>query len=578
MNNNGNLRDRNIRINHYGGGRHFRQLCGLLLTFAMLMSLITVAVAAPVGDEPVVFTAVYEGDADIAGLGEPGETINVYEAGNATPIATATVDAMGFWYATLPAVATTANTFEITQTVSGVESTPVSVAVVEDAGDIRYIILPHTGGLAIPGVYPVQTTYATTTTALPVPVTPGEDYELRVRDANSVSYDATTVFSAITPPSAANLVIYTLDYVTASNPYHKATIEYIDGVRTEVNLWEEFETVAIDAGLFAGYDFVRWDTSATSPNSWTITSPNDISTSFVMPGHDVTVKAIWQLPSSIPGAGSGGGSTSGGSTPPDPSGPPTDPSGTGEPPVDDDDDGDGVGTGARPPSDHQLPRFEMGLLDDFIPLGVFNPNHIAYLNGYTEGDVQPDTHIMRSEASALIFRILSDPNRFEHLDNSFEFADWEWYYEPVTYLTSIGIIQGYDDGSFRADSRITRAEFMTMISRFGITEGPIKSELSDISGHWGEEYIIIGVSNGYISGYPDGTFRPDNPITRAEVVSVLNRLLYRGIEIEDIPGWAPSFWDLDESHWAYADIMEAATGHEFERKDNGYEIWTDALS
>jgi hypothetical protein len=184
---------------------------------------------------------------------------------------------------------------------------------------------------------------------------------------------------------------------------------------------------------------------------------------------------------------------------------------------------------------------------------------------------------MRSHAAALIFRILSAPDKNDPLDNPFEFKDWEWYTQAVAYLTDTGIIVGYKDGSFRPDDYITRAEYVAMISRFDNKMGPYPVDFNDISGHWAERYIKIGASNGWISGYEDGSFKPDDNITRAEVVSLINRLLYRGVEIEDVPDWAPSFTDLKTTHWAYADIMEAAIGHEFERKDNGYEVWINPI-
>jgi hypothetical protein len=239
-------------------------------------------------------------------------------------------------------------------------------------------------------------------------------------------------------------------------------------------------------------------------------------------------------------------------------------------------DGDG-GTGVTTLPAKVLPRFTEGFEDGFTPLAAFNPDHIAYLYGYKEGDVQPDADIVRSHAAALIFRLLSARDKNNALANKFEFADWEWYTQEVAYLAKTGIISGYDDGTFRPDAKVTRAELVTMLARFDESYGPYSVSFRDIEGHWAKKFIEIGASNGWIFGYEDGTFKPDEYITRAEAVSIINRLLYRGIEIADIPDWAPSFSDLSASHWAYADIIEAASGHEDERKDNGYEIWTREL-
>ncbi|MCL2057714.1 MAG: S-layer homology domain-containing protein [Oscillospiraceae bacterium] len=222
-------------------------------------------------------------------------------------------------------------------------------------------------------------------------------------------------------------------------------------------------------------------------------------------------------------------------------------------------------------------RFTIGQRSGFMPIMAFNPDHIAYQYGYLGGDIQPDASITRAEASAMLFRILADQGRSARPDNSFEFSESEWYYDAVTHLASIGIITGYADGTFRAGNNITRAEFIAMICRFGLTAGTIRYELNDIAGHWAEDHIGVGASNGLVSGYPDGTFRPDSAITRAEAVCVINRLLYRAIDIGDIPDWAPAFPDLNDAHWAYADIMEASTSHKYERKENGYEIWTEKL-
>jgi len=209
-----------------------------------------------------------------------------------------------------------------------------------------------------------------------------------------------------------------------------------------------------------------------------------------------------------------------------------------------------------------------------MPLAAFLADHIAYLFGYPDGDVRPDNDITRAEASALIHRLLSDPKKNDSFNNPFEFADSEWYKQSVTYLAQAKMVIGYDDGTFKPEMPITRAEFITIVSRFEKDFGPLDVSFSDIDGHWAEEFINIGASKGWISGYPDGSFRPDNNITRAEVVSLINRLLYRGIELEDIPSWGASFTDIDSSYWAYSDIVEAATGHDFDRKPSGYEIWT----
>jgi len=149
----------------------------------------------------------------------------------------------------------------------------------------------------------------------------------------------------------------------------------------------------------------------------------------------------------------------------------------------------------------------------------------------------------------------------------------EWYAQPVAYLASNGILKGYLDGTFRPDANITRAELATMLSRFENLRETSASAFPDVVGHWAEKSVNSAAAKGWVSGYPDGTFKPENNITRAETVAVVNRMLERTVLKEDLPGWAPRYADLLDSHWAYADIIEASAEHKFERKESGYEIW-----
>ncbi|MCL2059475.1 MAG: S-layer homology domain-containing protein [Oscillospiraceae bacterium] len=578
----------------FGGGRHARQLCGLLLTFAMLLSLFTVASAAPPppsSASPWVFGPVYDGDDTIYGSGAPGATINVYIDAlliqpPPPPTATATADADGYWAVNVTAL-TTNNDVEIRQVEPSKSEGPGIVAeVFEYTGDNRFIVIPRDmGRVDIPGIHGIDRhdmpgikypwAYQTKSGAIATFADLDEDADYpRGLDSGTDRYMVVADY-AVHVDAINGIYIFEALYNVNSSAL-AVFIKGINGTESKTVYKLAGEQVDLDAGTYPDASYV-FDTWATTPNTTLITTPNLAVTDFVMPNEDTEAEAHWQYTGAGAGTGAGGTGSGGGSTGNVPPAPISDAvvDGGGDP-GEDGGDGDGSGTTAAP-SGKLLPRFALGLEDDFIPLAVFNPKHVLYLYGYEEGNVLPDASITRSEASVLLFRILSDPDRFRRLDNPFEFADWEWYYDAVTYLSKIGVIAGYDDGSFRADSNITRAEFVTMISRFGLKEGPMELVLSDVAGHWAEEYIDISVSNGLISGYPDGTFRPDGNITRAEVVSIINRLLYRGIEVEDIPEWAPGFWDLKIDHWAYADIKEASIGHEFERKDNGYEIWTGEL-
>ena len=211
--------------------------------------------------------------------------------------------------------------------------------------------------------------------------------------------------------------------------------------------------------------------------------------------------------------------------------------------------------------------------------GQFIADHIQYINGYPDGSVRPDADITRAEVCAILFRLLSDTAKHNTYTSKFDdVTNDAWFAQSVKYLSSIGIVNGYPEGDFRPDNPITRAEFATLISGFDNLEPSEGSVFSDTSGHWAEEYINSAAEKGWVSGYPDGTFQPEQYMTRAEVVTVVNRMLLRSIETEDVPEWAPNYNDLPSSHWAYSQMTEASLGHEFERKDDGInETWIGEL-
>ena len=216
--------------------------------------------------------------------------------------------------------------------------------------------------------------------------------------------------------------------------------------------------------------------------------------------------------------------------------------------------------------------------DEESPIAGFISDHIQYIKGYPWGTVGPDSPITRAETAEIIYRLLEASRSGHTLVSQFpDVTGNEWYAESVTYLASIGIVKGYLDGTFMPDNPITRAEFATMISGFDNLAVADYNKFDDVVGHWAIGYINSAAEKGWVSGYLDGEFKPENYITRAEVVSVINRMLNRRIEIQDVPDWAPAFDDLPVSHWAYTDITEASIGHNYERKQNGYEIWIEEL-
>lgn len=200
-------------------------------------------------------------------------------------------------------------------------------------------------------------------------------------------------------------------------------------------------------------------------------------------------------------------------------------------------------------------------------------NHITYIKGYTDGTVRPDNAITRAEASAIFYRLLKNPNTV----SGGSFSDVKggaWYSDAVNCLESMGIVTGYPDGSFQPDAQITRAEFATIASRFDALDSGASLSFTDVSAnHWAYDYIASAYAKGWVSGYSDSIFRPDNSITRAEVVKVVNAMLGRKIDSGALAQVTNPYQDLSKNHWAYADIIEASVIHEYTKNDNGVEIW-----
>ncbi len=186
----------------------------------------------------------------------------------------------------------------------------------------------------------------------------------------------------------------------------------------------------------------------------------------------------------------------------------------------------------------------------------------AYVSGYEDGTIRPEANITRAEVAALFFRILSDEAQMRYTTNVNDFSDVgrsDWYNTAVSTLSAMGVINGYPDGTFAPNAKITRAEFAAIAAKFAdVTEGAVS--FNDISGHWAAESIRIAAVNGWISGYEDGTFRPDKNITRAEAMAIINRMLGRSVSSADaLPEGMNSFSDnLDADKWYYLDVQAAA--------------------
>ena len=222
-----------------------------------------------------------------------------------------------------------------------------------------------------------------------------------------------------------------------------------------------------------------------------------------------------------------------------------------------------------------------------VPEIAASENHCVYIYGYPDGTFGPERSMTRSEATAIFARLLAARSGATILPVEYtRFADVggkSWYSGYVRYLSSCGVVFGCSDGLFRPDEAITRSEFVVMAVRFFEVYGDGNAEImeeyarfNDVSsGYWAAAYIADAAMRGWIKGYGDGSFRGDSEITRAEVVTIVNRLLGRSADADFITENLRSmntFTDLSRRHWAYYDVMEAANPHTAFFKDG--EIWS----
>jgi len=211
--------------------------------------------------------------------------------------------------------------------------------------------------------------------------------------------------------------------------------------------------------------------------------------------------------------------------------------------------------------------------------------HTAYITGYPTGIFMPENSMTRAEAAALFARLLI-ALRGDGTSTQHSFSDVSasaWYSRYISYLRNHNVVTGYDNGTFRPNDNITRAEFVTMAVRFNkiygnnTFAGVTDTVFSDVSSEcWAFESIKTAVSKGWIHGYYDGTFRSENDITRAESVAVVNRLLGRMADASFIDANIPAltrFYDVPSSHWAYYEIIEATNIHTYIKNIQNNEIW-----
>lgn len=234
---------------------------------------------------------------------------------------------------------------------------------------------------------------------------------------------------------------------------------------------------------------------------------------------------------------------------------------------------------------HKKPTTE--IIDEEVPLaGVPELNktdHFNYVKGYQDGNVKPLNNITREEVATVFYRLLTDPSRAIYFSQDEDFSDIasnRWSLNAIATLGNGKIINGYEDGTFGPTKSITRAEFAAIASRFDVLEETADNQFSDISNHWAKAYINSAAKKGWITGYQDGTFKPNQYITRAEAMTLINRVLERRVDADGLVDGFKVFPDNKENAWYYYQIIEATNYHNYaDRKEmSDMEEWTEILS
>ena len=218
-------------------------------------------------------------------------------------------------------------------------------------------------------------------------------------------------------------------------------------------------------------------------------------------------------------------------------------------------------------------------IPDDVPTGLNGKDHYAYVVGYPDGMVYPQKNITRAEVATIFFRLLEDETREANMTKSNSYNDMKegaWYTCAVSTLSKMGIIKGYEDGSFKPDASISRAEFAAIAARFDPDGDKTPATFSDVSSHWAKDEISIAANHGWIKGYEDGSFKPDQKITRAETMTLVNRVLKRLPETKDDLHKDMKTWpdNQNESAWFYLAVQEATNSHyQNLKKDGTHEKW-----
>ena len=214
-----------------------------------------------------------------------------------------------------------------------------------------------------------------------------------------------------------------------------------------------------------------------------------------------------------------------------------------------------------------------------VPSMLNGDDHYAYIQGYSDGTVRPNANITRAQVATIFFRLLDEDVRDDSLTTYNTFPDVDedyWANTAISTMASLGVINGRNSGLFDPDAYITRAEFAAICARFDDSGVDGITTFTDTVGHWAEDEISRAAALGWIQGYSDGTFRPNQYITRAQAVTMINRVLCRLPEdTDDLLSGMNTWTDCHEDDWFYLAIQEATNSHDFVAKDRVYESWTD---
>lgn len=218
-------------------------------------------------------------------------------------------------------------------------------------------------------------------------------------------------------------------------------------------------------------------------------------------------------------------------------------------------------------------------VDSALPV-LNRTDHFAYIIGYDDGKVQPESNITREEVATILLRLLTDESRaaFWSKENSFsDVAAERWSNNAISTMQKAGVIQGMDDGTFQPSAYITRAQLAAILARFDSREFSGGVDFNDIAGHWAAGSIRRSAALGWIVGYEDGSFRPEQYITRAETMTLINRVLGRSVAAEGLLDGMMTWPDNNSGAWYYRAVQEATNSHEYVRSESGEETWTQLL-